>query len=100
MIKKIYHGSDHIIEHPVFGAGKTYNDYGLGFYCTDTPEMAKEWGVSCDKSGYVELSGENAVYVETSEKTDKEILQFATENENGALILKDGSSCWAIVPIK
>ena len=52
MIKKLYHGSDHIIEHPVFGAGKTYNDYGLGFYCTDTLEMAKEWGVSRDKSGY------------------------------------------------
>ena len=52
MIKKLYHGSDHIIEKPVFGAGKTYNDYGLGFYCTDTPEMAKEWGVSKVKSGY------------------------------------------------
>lgn len=52
MIKKIYHGSNHIIEHPVFGAGKAYNDYGLGFYCTDTLEMAKEWGVSKDKSGY------------------------------------------------
>ena len=51
-IKKLYHGSDHIIEHPVFGAGKTYNDYGLGFYCTDTLGMAKEWGVSRDKSGY------------------------------------------------
>lgn len=52
MLKKIYHGSDHIIEQPVFGAGKAYNDYGLGFYCTDTLEMAKEWGVSKDKSGY------------------------------------------------
>ena len=26
----IYHGSDHIIEHPQFGEGKPYNDYGLG----------------------------------------------------------------------
>ena len=49
---KLYHGSDHIIECPIFGAGKPYNDYGLGFYCADTPEMAKEWGVSKDKSGY------------------------------------------------
>ena len=24
----IYHGSDHIIEQPVFGEGKPYNDYG------------------------------------------------------------------------
>lgn len=52
MILKLYHGSDHIIEQPQFGFGKTYNDYGLGFYCTDTLEMAKEWGVSKDKSGY------------------------------------------------
>ena len=31
MIKKIYHGSKNIIENPVYGEGKTYNDYGLGF---------------------------------------------------------------------
>ena len=24
----IYHGSDHIIEKPLFGEGKPYNDYG------------------------------------------------------------------------
>lgn len=52
MIKKLYHGSEKIIEKPIFGAGKAYNDYGLGFYCTDTPEMAKEWGVGKDRSGY------------------------------------------------
>ena len=52
MMKKLYHGSDHIIEKPVFGVGKSYNDYGLGFYCTDILEMAKEWGVSRNKSGY------------------------------------------------
>ena len=34
MKKMIYHGSDKIIEKPVWGFGKTYNDYGLGFYCT------------------------------------------------------------------
>lgn len=31
----LYHGSDHIIEKPVFGEGKSYNDYGRGFYCTE-----------------------------------------------------------------
>ncbi len=44
MVRKIYHGSKDIIEKPVFGYGKTYNDYGLGFYCTDSLDMAKEWG--------------------------------------------------------
>ena len=52
MLRTIYHGSDHIIEKPLFGAGKPYNDYGSGFYCTDSPEMAKEWGVGKDKDGY------------------------------------------------
>ena len=23
-----------------------YNDYGLGFYCTEDIDMAKEWGVN------------------------------------------------------
>ena len=28
----LYHGSEAIIRKPEFGKGKTYNDYGLGFY--------------------------------------------------------------------
>lgn len=52
MKKKLYHGSSNIIEKPIFGYGKVYNDYGIGFYCTDVPEMAKEWGVGKDRDGY------------------------------------------------
>ena len=52
MIRRIYHGSDHVIEQPVYGEGKTYNDYGLGFYCTESLDMAKEWGVGKDRSGF------------------------------------------------
>ena len=52
MTKKLYHGSSRIIEKPVFGYGKPYNDYGLGFYCTESLEMAKEWGVGREHSGY------------------------------------------------
>ena len=48
----IFHGSPSIIEKPVFGYGKPYNDYGLGFYCTYSLEMAKEWAVSKDVDGY------------------------------------------------
>lgn len=55
MLKKIYHGSKDIIEKPIFGKGKTYNDYGLGFYCTDTLEMAKEWGVDINRDGYANI---------------------------------------------
>lgn len=55
MIKKIYHGSSKIIEKPLYGYGKPYNDYGLGFYCTESLEMAKEWGVSKDQNGYTAM---------------------------------------------
>ena len=55
MIQRIYHGSKDIIEKPKFGYGKPYNDYGLGFYCTDSIEMAKEWGVSIDRDGYANI---------------------------------------------
>lgn len=49
---------------------------------------------------YLQLSGENADYVETAEKTDKEIMQFADATDNGSLILKDGEAYWAIVPVE
>lgn len=49
---RIYHGSDHIIEHPEYGLGKPYNDYGRGFYCTESLDMALEWGVQRGRDGY------------------------------------------------
>ena len=55
MLKTIYHGSNKIIEKPLFGIGKKHNDYGLGFYCTEVLDMAKEWGVSKDNDGYANI---------------------------------------------
>lgn len=52
MLKKLYHGSENIIQKPQYGFGKKYNDYGSGFYCTERMDMAKEWGVSLEKNGY------------------------------------------------
>ena len=51
-MKEIYHGSRNIIETPVWGLDKQYNDYGLGFYCTDIIDLAKEWGVDRSLNGY------------------------------------------------
>lgn len=48
----LYHGSPHIVEKPVFGKGKSYNDYGRGFYCTEHIELAKEWACTEDTDGY------------------------------------------------
>lgn len=52
MRRTIYHGSKDIIKKPVFGYGKPYHDYGLGFYCTESLDMAKEWGAGADQDGY------------------------------------------------
>lgn len=42
----IWHGSEKIIKNPVYGQGKVHNDYGMGFYCTESLELAKEWACS------------------------------------------------------
>ena len=52
MKRTIYHGSNHIIQKPAYGGGKRYNDYGQGFYCTDSLDMAKEWGVGKNRNGF------------------------------------------------
>lgn len=40
---RVYHGSDHIIQTPVYLGGKEDNDYGNGFYTTEYEERAKSW---------------------------------------------------------
>ena len=48
----LYHGSSEIIEKPIFGKGKAYNDYGRGFYFTENFELAKEWACTEGIDGY------------------------------------------------
>lgn len=48
----IYHGSEQIVEVPTFGVGKKNNDFGLGFYCTESDALAKEWAVSSLRNGF------------------------------------------------
>lgn len=50
---KIYHGSEVIVKKPKFGVGRAYNDFGLGFYCTEYKEFAAEWAVSPGRNGFV-----------------------------------------------
>lgn len=48
----IFHGSEKIIEHPIWGEGRKNNDLGIGFYCTESLELAKEWAVSSLRDGF------------------------------------------------
>ena len=49
----LYHGSTKVIERPKFGVGNKRNDYGLGFYCTEDVELAREWACSSRTGGFV-----------------------------------------------
>ena len=48
----LYHGSAQIVEKPDLAHGKKNNDFGLGFYCTESNELAKEWAVSSLRDGF------------------------------------------------
>jgi hypothetical protein len=55
MNKILYHGSNAIIKAPSFGAGNPRNDYGLGFYCTENLELAKEWACTDTSGGFANV---------------------------------------------
>ena len=70
----IYHGSPEVIEQPQFGKGKTYNDYGKGFYCTENIELAREWACTEDVDGFankydIDMSNLNVLNLLSSEYT-------------------------------
>ena len=68
MQKVIYHGSERIVDKPVFGAGNPKNDYGLGFYCTESPALAREWASSETEDGFanqyvIEMDGLSVLHL-------------------------------------
>lgn len=59
----LYHGSQDIIEKPFFGGGRKHNDFGLGFYCTENMDLAKEWAVSSLRDGFCNKYTLNTEYL-------------------------------------
>ena len=51
----VYHGSDHVIESPVFNGSKRTNDYGYGFYTTESIDLAKEWACGDNRDGFANI---------------------------------------------
>ncbi|WP_165044533.1 DUF3990 domain-containing protein [Adlercreutzia sp. ZJ138] len=49
----LYHGSTSAVRHPCIERCRPHNDYGRGFYCTPTAEMAKEWACQKGTNGFV-----------------------------------------------
>lgn len=66
----LYHGSSAKLKNPVFGAGKSDNDYGSGFYTTEDYTKAHAWALlnGDEKNAYVneytiDFSFLNVVYL-------------------------------------
>lgn len=81
----IYHGSEKIIEKPVFGKGNLRNDYGKGFYCTESEKLAKEWACSNNKNGFankyeLSLEGLNILYLNSDKYNVLHWLAILTKN--------------------
>lgn len=51
----VYHGSDHIVQTPHYNGSKRTNDYGYGFYTTESRELAMEWACSDNRDGFANL---------------------------------------------
>ena len=51
----VYHGSDHIVETPLYNGSKRTNDYGYGFYTTENIELAMEWACSDNRDGFANV---------------------------------------------
>lgn len=94
----LYHGSPEIIEVPIFGKGKSYNDYGKGFYCTQHIELAKEWACTEGTDGYanryeIETDGLKILNLSNEEYTILHWLALLMKNRKGRLgtpIMKRG----------
>lgn len=94
----LYHGSPEIIEVPIFGKGKSYNDYGKGFYCTQHIELAKEWACTEGTDGYanryeIETDGLKILNLSDGQYTILHWLALLLKNRKGRLstpIMKRG----------
>ena len=49
----LFHGSSRVVGAPVFGRGNPHNDYGPGFYCTQSRDLACEWACPTPNDGFV-----------------------------------------------
>lgn len=49
----LFHGSVQEVKVPLYGVGKSHNDYGQGFYCTRNIDLAREWANRQTTSGIV-----------------------------------------------
>lgn len=50
---RLHYGSETLFDKPTYGNGNPSNDYGLGFYMTDSRDLARLWGSKSKDGGYI-----------------------------------------------
>lgn len=76
---RFYYGSETNFESPTFGEGNPTNDYGLGFYMTQSYELAKLWASKYEKDGYIltfDLDVENLNVLNLKDYGEIEVLKW------------------------
>lgn len=54
-VVRLHHGSSVAVSQPRYGRCRPHNDYGQGFYCTRSIELAREWACQQGRDGFVSL---------------------------------------------
>ncbi len=89
----LYHGSENVIGRPAFGAGNARNDYGLGFYCTEHQELAKEWACAGNRDGFAneyELDWDGLTVLDLSDSSYHILNWMAILLENRTFVVNQG----------
>lgn len=89
----LFHGSTKIIERPKLGVGNPKNDYGLGFYCTEHLDLAKEWACTDHLGGFANKYAldETGLRILQLKSSDYHILNWlAILLENRTFVIADG----------
>lgn len=84
---RLFHGSSVIVDKPVFGFGSINNDYGLGFYCTENVELAREWACSEANTSWcneytMDISGLKILNLANEEYNELQWLALLLNNRN------------------
>lgn len=53
MDRVLFHGSELVIARPELAKGRSANDYGKGFYCTEDSNLAGEWACRNNRDGFI-----------------------------------------------
>jgi len=84
--KKLYHGSDSIVEYPEIRVSRFNKDFYFGFYCTIFLDQAKRWATRYQEIGYINkytISPSPSLKVKIFPEMSEEWLDFIAACRSG-----------------